>query len=146
MASTKSKKTGSDIRDDSYRVSDILKRVPNRFLLSIAVAKRARQLKEGATPLIDLNYNPETPVITAILEFFAQKIDINVSERKENHSDILDEISDYLDSDMLDDLNSVIPVSTNANAPVNDGPKKNEDQSVELNSETDTDPAKSIAS
>ena len=64
MASLKENKNTAEKKDDSYRISEILRRIPNRFLLSIAVAKRARQLKEGARPLIDIETNNKTLTTT----------------------------------------------------------------------------------
>ena len=139
MATANSKSKQAEKKDDSYRISEILKRVPNRFLLSISVAKRARQLKEGAPTLLDIEINPETPVITAILEFFADKIKINLSEKDDSQSDILDEISDYLDSEMLDDLNSVIPQDAGKDQ------SNNATETVNASLDIDPDSKKSIA-
>jgi DNA-directed RNA polymerase subunit omega len=34
-------------------VDDCLKKIPNRFLMTLAAAHRARQLANGATPLVE---------------------------------------------------------------------------------------------
>ena len=102
---TKKKRVNAKL---SYKVSDILKRVPNRFLLSIAVAKRARQLKEGATPFIEstetLDVDSETPILTALSEIHAEKINVAIDSESQKSPELLDEISDFLDSDMMEEV------------------------------------------
>ena len=38
---------------DQINLAELFKKVPNRFLLTVAAAKRARQIDDGAVPLID---------------------------------------------------------------------------------------------
>jgi DNA-directed RNA polymerase subunit omega len=50
----------------------LLERVSNKYALVIAVAKRARQLKEGHLPMVDV---PSTnPVTVALEEIAAGKV------------------------------------------------------------------------
>ena len=43
-------------------VDDCLKRIPNRFQMTLAAAHRARQLANGATPLVDAEKHKPTVV------------------------------------------------------------------------------------
>ncbi len=62
-------------------LEELLDKVRNRFLLTVAAARRARQLKEGAKRLIDADEN-EVPVIVALDEILEDKIRIEVGETK----------------------------------------------------------------
>lgn len=57
-------------------VDDCLKKIPNRFQMTLAAAHRARQLANGATPLVD----PEKhkPTVVALREMSLGKIGIEV--------------------------------------------------------------------
>lgn len=82
-------------------ITKILKRVPNRFLLSVAVAKRARQLQEGARPLIEIPEGiPMIPVITALKEIEANKIDVNAAEEQEEDIELLKKMDELLDIEL----------------------------------------------
>jgi DNA-directed RNA polymerase subunit omega len=61
-------------------IEDVLKKVNNRFILSIMASKRAKQLKKGSKPLIDVEENRE--VVTALREIAAGKVTI-----KENNEE-----------------------------------------------------------
>ncbi len=54
-------------------VEDCLERIPNRFELVLAAAKRAKQLLKGARPLVETD-NKE--VVTALREIGAGKVSI----------------------------------------------------------------------
>ena len=50
-------------------VDDCLKRIPNRFQLTLAATYRARQLTNGATPLVDLDrHDKDKPTVVALRE------------------------------------------------------------------------------
>jgi DNA-directed RNA polymerase omega subunit len=84
---------------DDVKIYDVLREVPNRFLLSVAVAKRARQLKEGAKPMVAVNENQDIlPVLTAMREIKAKKINVFIQEQPED--ELLDDINDYVDFDL----------------------------------------------
>ena len=53
-------------------VEDCLKRIPNRFFLVHAAAKRVRQLREGSERLIDAPENED--IVTALREIAAGKV------------------------------------------------------------------------
>lgn len=50
----------------------LLDRVENKYALVIVAAKRARQLREGALPMVDIDSN--NPVTLALEEIAAGKI------------------------------------------------------------------------
>ena len=47
-------------------VDDCLKLIPNRFVLTLAATYRARQLSQGASPVVD--GNKDKPTVIAQLE------------------------------------------------------------------------------
>jgi DNA-directed RNA polymerase subunit omega len=53
-------------------VEDCLKRIPNRFFLVHATAKRVRQLREGSERLIDAPDNED--IVVALREIAAGKV------------------------------------------------------------------------
>jgi len=55
-------------------VEDCLKRIPNRFQLTLAATYRARQLAQGGTPLIDTGR--DKPTVTALREVASGKVGI----------------------------------------------------------------------
>lgn len=55
-------------------VTDLLKKVDNRFELVIATAKRARQISSGSKPLT--NVNEESPVTLAVNEIAEGKVKV----------------------------------------------------------------------
>jgi DNA-directed RNA polymerase subunit omega len=57
---------------------ELLKKLDNRFLLTVAASKRSRQLQEGAHPLVDEVGVP--PVLIALEEILEDKIGIRVVE------------------------------------------------------------------
>jgi len=60
-------------------VEDGLKQIPNRFMLVLAAARRARQLLKGARPLVESD-NKE--VVTALREVAAGKITLEKPEQE----------------------------------------------------------------
>ena len=53
-------------------IDDVLKRIPNRFELTLAATYRARQLASGATPQVDPN--KDKPTVIALREIASGKI------------------------------------------------------------------------
>ena len=79
----------------------LYERYPNRFLLSVAVAKRARQLKEGARPFVNFVPNePFNPIAIAMKELIEKKVDINIAEETDEYSSMLDELDANLDEQL----------------------------------------------
>ena len=60
-------------------VDDCLKRIPNRFQMTLAAAHRARQLANGATPLVE----PENdkPTVIALRELAQEMYGLEVLNR-----------------------------------------------------------------
>ena len=57
-------------------VDDCMKRIPNRFQMTLAAAHRARQLANGATPLVDAE--KDKPTVVALREMALGKIGVEV--------------------------------------------------------------------
>ncbi|MDR2239056.1 MAG: DNA-directed RNA polymerase subunit omega [Zoogloeaceae bacterium] len=60
-------------------VDDCLKRIPNRFQLTLAATYRARQLTIGAPPLLD--GEKDKPTVIALREIAAGKVGLEVLTR-----------------------------------------------------------------
>jgi len=67
------------MKDTHISAYELMKKVPNRFLLTIASSRRARQIKEGANPLVD-EVNPEQPVISSLYEILEDKVGVELKE------------------------------------------------------------------
>lgn len=61
-------------------VDDCLKRIPNRFDMTLAATARARQLAVGATPMIEAAR--DKPTVIALRELAQGKIDIDILDPK----------------------------------------------------------------
>jgi len=62
-------------------VDDCLKRIPNRFQLTLTATYRARQLSQGASPLVEANRDKFT--VIALREISVGKIGIEVLRRNQ---------------------------------------------------------------
>ena len=62
-------------------VEDCLKEIPNRFLLVMVAAKRAKQLYKGGQPLIE-NKAGNKKIVLALREVAAGRIDYDIPTRK----------------------------------------------------------------
>ena len=62
-------------------VDDCLKRIPNRFQLTLTATYRARQLSSGASPLVEPNRDKFT--VIALREIAAGKIGVEVLRRNQ---------------------------------------------------------------
>ena len=60
-------------------VDDCLKRIPNRFHLTLAATYRARQLSAGASPLVEPNRDKST--VIALREIASGKIGAEVLKK-----------------------------------------------------------------
>jgi len=60
-------------------VDDCLKRIPNRFQLTLAATYRARQLTAGASPLLEPN--KDKPTVIALREIAVGKVGTEVLKR-----------------------------------------------------------------
>lgn len=59
-------------------VEDCLEEVPNRFVLTLMAAKRARQLFRGAKPLVD---SDNRPIVVALREIAAGKVKMEEKDK-----------------------------------------------------------------
>ncbi len=63
-------------------VEECLKRIPNRFQLTLAATYRARQLTLGSTPQIELDANDDDkPTVIALREIAAGKVGLEMLNR-----------------------------------------------------------------
>ncbi len=60
-------------------VDDCLKRIPNRFQLTLAATYRARQVSTGASPLVEPN--KDKPTVIALREIASGKIGLEVLKK-----------------------------------------------------------------
>lgn len=60
-------------------VDDCLKRIPNRFQMTLAATFRARQLANGATPLVEPE--KDKPTVIALREMALGKVGLEVLNR-----------------------------------------------------------------
>lgn len=60
-------------------VDDCLKRIPNRFQLTLVATYRARQITMGSTPLIEAD--KDKPTVIALREMAAGKIGLELLDR-----------------------------------------------------------------
>lgn len=65
--------------NSKLNMKKLMSKVDNRFVLAVASARRARQILEGATPLVAKVFE-EKPNITALREIQEDKIDIYIEE------------------------------------------------------------------
>ena len=60
-------------------VDDCLKRIPNRFQLTLAATYRARQVSTGASPLVEPNN--DKPTVIALREIATGKVGLEVLKK-----------------------------------------------------------------
>lgn len=60
-------------------VDDCMKRIPNRFQLTLAATYRARQLSAGSTPMVEPDN--DKPTVIALREFALGKVGLEVLNR-----------------------------------------------------------------
>lgn len=87
---------------EDVRVSKILEKEPNRFVLSLAVAMRARQIKEGIRPLVKME-EPIVPIIAALLEIEQGKVGIKCDEKASEEIEMIDKMDEALDAELSEE-------------------------------------------
>ncbi|MDP2809421.1 MAG: DNA-directed RNA polymerase subunit omega [Rhodocyclaceae bacterium] len=60
-------------------VDDCIKRIPNRFQLTLAATYRARQITMGSTPMVE--FDRDKPTVLALREIAAGKVGLEVLNR-----------------------------------------------------------------
>jgi len=89
----------NDINYPKIDASKLLKIIPNRFLLSSAISKRARQIMEGDKPRVD--YIPEEPfdaVGLAMKELLEGKFEIEIKEQVDDEEELIEKLDKSLDA------------------------------------------------
>ena len=81
----------------------------NRFEVSIALSKRARQIKEGAVPLVDVPKNINNPLTIALEEYNSGKL-IITRKNSSNNSNDEQSMEEFMNEN--DDLASQVVVET----------------------------------
>ena len=79
-------------------VDDCLKRIPNRFQLTLTATYRARQLSSGASPLVEPNRDKFT--VIALREISVGKIGVDVSANPDARA--FYESAGFVDAGMAD--------------------------------------------
>ncbi|HYP68781.1 MAG TPA: DNA-directed RNA polymerase subunit omega [Thiobacillaceae bacterium] len=59
-------------------VDDCIKRIDNRFELTLAATYRARQIAQGSQPMVD---SKDKPTVTALREIAAGKVGLEILNR-----------------------------------------------------------------
>ncbi len=86
---------------DKKNFLSVFHKFPNRFLLSVAAGKRAKQLKEGAKPLVEIsNENRSKNVEIAIKELMDDQVKIMIKEPNTEEQDMLDEFDNLLETEL----------------------------------------------
>lgn len=70
-------------------IDSLLSKAKNKFLLSNAVAGRAKQIAEGSLPYVD-NFDPTNPIITAMREIASEKIKIKMVTAGEKKAQVVE--------------------------------------------------------
>tara|TARA_B100000700_G_scaffold314920_1_gene402185 strand:+ start:203 stop:592 length:390 start_codon:yes stop_codon:yes gene_type:complete len=115
-------------------INDILKKIPNRFLLTVGVSKRAKQLKDGAKPLIE--YDPEQPldfVAIALKEINQGLVKVELEEtQSDKDAELFDSLEDYLDVDVKLEEKDIDAKNEDASDDKKNKDKKNKPKSKSL--------------
>ena len=87
--------------EEDVNLTKLLEKYPNKFILSIAVSKRARQIQEGAKPLIEITENDlMTPVKIALKEIAAGVVEINTEIEEDEDTELLDKMDVQLEAEL----------------------------------------------
>ena len=79
-------------------LTDLLKIIPNRFLLSVAISKRARQLMDGEKPLVDVvREEPFDSISVAMKELLEQKFEVVLKEEIDDEVELIEKLDKSLD-------------------------------------------------
>jgi len=82
-------------------ITEALARIPNKFLLSLVVAKRGRQLKDGIKPTIPIEEGNEEYIKTAMKEIITGRITVNEVEAETfSENELIREMDQLLDKEI----------------------------------------------
>lgn len=93
-------------KEKQIKISEVFKKIPNRFILALAVAKRARQIAEGAKPLVEIHKEDENsdikeeihPILTALREINEGKLDVMMEKDKDVDLEYIEEVERYFET------------------------------------------------
>ncbi len=88
-------------------IEDCLKKIPNRFELTLAAANRARLLSTGAQPLIDPNR--DKPTVIALREIAASKIGREMLDKQIGNRIMLSEENLFMPAASGDQATDAVP-------------------------------------
>jgi DNA-directed RNA polymerase subunit omega len=75
--------------------------IPNRFMLTVVVAKRARQIKDGMRPMVEFDHdNPPNPIDLALMEVAAGKISVDMDSHYDSEEEYIQEIESSLEIEL----------------------------------------------
>lgn len=89
-------------------VEDCVAKIPNKFQLVLVAAKRARQLANGAEPMVE--WENDKPTVVALREVAEGYITESILEEREQHIDELLEIETAVSS-MQRDMDGLRPMN-----------------------------------
>lgn len=89
-------------------VEDCVANIPNKFQLVLVAAKRARQLANGAEPMVD--WENDKPTVVALREIAEGYITESILEEREQAFDELLDMESAV-SGMQEDMNALRPMS-----------------------------------
>ena len=90
----------SNQEQKAFKVATVFSKVPNRFLLCVAAAKRAKQIKDGVKPLVELTEEEQVPILTALEEIGQGKLTVVVKDSLSEEKEILEKMDQILDSEI----------------------------------------------
>ena len=88
---------------ENLTLNSVFEKYPNKFELTVAVSKRAKQIKEGSKPLVDVKEEPIIPVIAALHEVRDNEVEIEYRENEEKL-----EVLDNYDKELEEELEEVL--------------------------------------
>ena len=89
-------------------VEDCQANIPNKFQLVLVAAKRARQLANGAEPMVE--WENDKPTVVALREVAEGYITESILEEREQNFDELLEMESAV-SGMQEDMNALRPMN-----------------------------------
>lgn len=89
-------------------VEDCAARIPNKFQLVLVAAKRARQLANGAEPMVE--WENDKPTVVALREIAEGYVTESILEEREQPIEELLELESAVSS-MQEDMNELRPMN-----------------------------------
>ena len=98
-------KNREELTSDSTKVdfTKVYQSEANRFKLSVAIAKRARQIQDGAKALVGNGDEEVAPVLIALQELAKEKFSVSVKETRDEHKEMLAEMESLIENDLIEE-------------------------------------------